>query len=264
MAKKPPAKDKKDTPRFDDAQIADLIDARDVAALTAALEAGLDPAWTDTTGRGLAHFAALWGDAAAFDAFTARGVAAVSYDGNGETPEHLARALGHDALAYKITRLPPPPAITETGYASLADIRRASRENLSDHFGYLVQKGGLDALIALARRETGAEALCAADLLARGSDGDTALLKICQQGALGKLLDVDLWKDRPDEFSKLWQAVPQDYAKAHDAEAFLAAAHQAQLQSYVQPDFSLGRRPPKTANAQKPQSGATAPKPPKR
>jgi hypothetical protein len=256
MAKKPPAKDKKETPHFDDAQIADLIDRRDVPALTAALDGGLNPGWTDAAGRGLAHFAALWGDAAAFDDFTARGVAAVSYDDRGETPEQLARALGHDALAYKITRLPPPPAMTETGYISLADIRQASRENLSDHFGYLVQKGGLDALLALARRETPAEALCAADLLARGADGDTALLKICQQGALGKLLDMDLWKDRPEEFGKLWRAVPQDYAKGHDADGFLAAIHQAHLQSYAQSDFSLARRPPKQKTAPK------SPKPP--
>jgi hypothetical protein len=253
MAKKTPA-NKKDTPHFDDAQVADLIDARDVAALTAALESGLDPAWTDDAGRGLAHFAALWGDMAAFDAFTARGVAPVAYDRRGETPEQLARALGHDAIAYKISQLPQPAGMTDAGFTSLADMRRLSRENLSDQFNYLVQKGGIDALIALARRETGAEALTAADLLARGPDGDTALLKICQQGALGKLLDVDLWKDRPEEFRKLWQAVPQDYAKAHDAEGFLAAAHQAYLQSYVQPDFDLGRRPAK----------GNTPKPPKR
>lgn len=255
MAKKPPATNKKDTPRFDDTQIADLIDARDVAGLTAALEGGLNPAWTDDAGRGLAHFAALWGDMAAFDAFTARGVSAVAYDQHGATPEQLARALGHDAIAYKISQLPHAAAMTDTGFSSLADIRRVSRENLSDQFNYLVQNGGLDALVTLARRETGVDALTAADLLARGPDGDTTLLKICQQGALGKLLDVDLWKDRPEEFRKLWQAVPQDYAEAHDAEGFLATAHQAYLQSYVQPDFDLGRRPPK---------GTKAPKPPKR
>lgn len=245
MDKKPPRTGKTETPRFSDDRIADMIDRRDVAGLIAALDAGLDPAWGDAGGRSLAHFAALWGDAPAFEAFAARGVAAVSYDEAGETPERLARALGHDALAHKIAQLPAPPAMAAAGFASLADLRRASRERLSDQFVHLVQKGGTDALVTLARREKGTEALTAADLLARGPDGDSALLKICQQGALGKLLDVDLWKDRPEEFRKLWRAVPEDYARAHDAEGFLAAAHQAYLQSYAQPGFSLGRRPGK-------------------
>jgi len=251
MARKPPGGTKKETPRFDDAQIADMIDARDAAGLTAALDGGLDPAWHDEAGRNLAHFAALWGDVAALEAFTARGVGGVSCDQDGQTPEQLARAMGHDALAHKIAALPPapPPAF---GYTSLGEIRRASSENLSDQFNHLVRHGAIDALIALARQEKGAAGLTAADLLGRGADGDTTLLKICQQGALGKLLDVDVWKDRPEEFRKLWQAVPQDYAAAHDAEGFLASAHQAHLQSYVQPDFSLGRRPAKGSGARKP------------
>lgn len=251
MARKPPAGTKKETPRFDDGQIADMVDARDIKGLTAALESGLDPAWRDEAGRGLAHFAALWGDVAAFEAFTARGVAPVSYDQDGQTPEHLARAMGHDALAYKVAALPPAPSPV-FDHTSLGDIRRASSENLSDQFNHMVRRGGIDTLVALARREKGATGLTAADLLGRGPDGDTTLLKICQQGALGKLLDVDLWKDRPEEFRKLWRAVPQDYAAAHDAEGFLAAAHQAHLQSYVQPDFSLGRRPAKGTGARKP------------
>lgn len=251
MSQKPPANKNRKPEKYDDEKIADMVDARDVAGLTAALDDGLDPAWQDQAGRTLMHFAVLWDDRAAFETFAARGVPHAGRDHSGETPEHLARALGYNAIAYKLAQLPQPAGAFD--YQSLADMRRLSAENLSDQFNHAVRSGGLDGLLALARQTKGADALRAADLLGRGADGDTTILTICQQGQLGKILDVEIWKDKPEEFRKLWQEVPQDYAAAHNAEAFLAQAHQAFLQSYVQPDFTLGRR--------RPPSGGKPPKP---
>lgn len=246
MAKKPPADQPSRTP-FSDDVIADMIDARDVAGLTAALDGGLAPDWRDAAGRGLMHFAAAWDDKAALEEFTARGVAPRSYDENGRTPEDMARVMGHDGFAYKLAQktaqLLPDAAASDIGYASLADIRRASSENISDVFNALVVQGKLDGVIALAR--TDAEGFAAADFLGRDAEGDSTILKICQRGDLGKLMDVAAWKERPEEFRNLWTHVPQDYAAKHDAEGFIAAAHQARLQEYTQPDFRLGRRPPK-------------------
>ncbi len=246
MAKKPPA-DQKATPRFSDDTIADMIDARDTAGLTAALDAGLPPDWRDDAGRSLMHFAAAWNDASAMEDFAARGVALRTYDNNGRTPEDMARMMGHDGIAYKIAQKlagnTADSARMDTGFTSLADIRRASSENLSDTFNALVQQGKLEGIIALARKD--AQGLAASDFTGRDADGDTTILKICQRGDLGKLMDVAAWKERPEEFRKLWSYVPQDYAAKHDADGFISGAHQARLQEYRQPDFRLGRRPPK-------------------
>lgn len=245
MAPKPPAH-KKNAARFSDDAIADMIDARDVSGLTAALDSGLAPDWRDEGGRSLMHFAAAWDDKAAMEAFAARGVALRSYDAVGRTPEDMARAMGHDGMAYQIAKKYTPDTAAvpqETGYATLADVRRAGAENLSDVFNALVTQGKLDGLVALARKD--AQGFAAADFLGRDAAGDTTILKICQRGDLGKLMDVPAWKERPEEFRKLWAHVPQDYAAKHDADGFIAAAHQSRLQDYVQPDFRLGRRPPK-------------------
>lgn len=256
MARKQPPKTTPPAPRFSDENIADMIDARRGADLLAALDAGLDPRWTDEAGRSLAHFAALWGETETVAAFVARGVPAVSYDADGRTPEQLARAMGHDAAAYRLAALAVSAVRAETAlpFGSLADMRRASFENLSDQFNHAVSRGGLAAVMTLARAAAGTpDKLTAGDLTARGADGDSTILKICQQGQLPLLMDVDVWKDAPDEFRKLWDAVPKDYAAAHDVDAFMAAAHRAQLESYVQPDFRLGTRPPKTGGKKPPQ-----------
>ncbi len=245
MAPKPPAHTKDGT-HFSDDAIADMIDARDVAGLAAALDAGLAPDWRDDAGRGLMHFAAAWDDQAALDAFAARGVPLRSYDAAGRTPEDMARAMGHDGMAYQIAKKYTPAtaaAVQDTGYATLADIRRAGAENLSDVFNALVLQGKLDGLVALARKD--GQGFAAADFLGRDAAGDTTILKICQRGDLDKLMDVPAWKERPEEFRKLWAHVPQDYAEKHDADSFIAAAHQSRLKDYAQPDFRLGRRPPK-------------------
>lgn len=248
-SKKPPKKTAAATPRFSDDTIADMIDARDGAGLVAALDAGLDAGWRDEAGRSLAHFAALWGETETLDAFIARGVSAVSFDAEGKTPEQLARAMGHDAAAYRLAKSGAVAPSDAPVFASLADMRRAGFENLSDQFNHAVSRGGLAAVMTLARAAAGtADKLTAADLTAKGADGDSTLLKICQQGQLAQLFDTAVWKDSTDEFRKLWAAVPQDYAAQHDAEGFLAAVHRAQMENYVQPDFRLGSRPSKGGN----------------
>lgn len=240
MARKPQKRDDKKVP--DDTRIADMIDARDAAGLSAALSAAdITPDWTDAAGRNLVHFAALWGDVAAIEDFVAKGVAPHGRDETAQRPETLARAMGHDAAAHRLASYPDAGAAL--GFDSLAALRKSGAENLSDAFHHAVMRGALAPLLDLARKEAALPSrLTAADLLGTGPDGDSTLLKICQQGALGKLLDVALWKERPEEFARLWAAVPKDYAAPHDGEGFIAAAQQAKLQSFDPPEFKLSRR----------------------
>lgn len=242
MAKKSSA-GKNDKPSFNDDTIADLIDARDTAGLLAALDAGLPPTWRDDAGRTLNHFAAAWNDEVTLRAFAARGVPLHSFDNNGRSPQDMARMMGHDGLAYRLAKEQTPAAAADIGYDSLGAIRKASQESLADVFNAIVLRGGLDQLVALARKDV--NGFAASDFLGKDAEGDSTLLKICQRGDLGKIMDVAAWKERPEEFSKLWAQVPQKYQEGHDAESFIAAAQQARLQNFAMPDFKLGRRPPK-------------------
>lgn len=243
MAKKPPA-GKNTPPSFSDDTIADLIDARDVAGLLAALDAGLSPQWRDEAGRGLNHFAAAWNDEKALRDFTARGVPLHDFDKAGRSPQDMARMMGHDGLAYRIAQEPVPArGAADIGYDSLDAIRQASQESLADIFNLLVLRGDIEQVVALARKD--ANGFSASDFLGKDAEGDSTILKICQRGELSKVMDVAAWKERPEEFGKLWAHVPQQYAAGHDVDSFLSAAHQARLQNFAMPDFKLGRRPPK-------------------
>lgn len=242
MAKPP----RKQEAFFSDDRVADLLDARDVAGLTAALDEGLTPAWRDIDGRGLMHFAAAWNDAAAVDAFAARGVALLSYDVHGVTPQDMAIVMGHNGLAHqmgiKIKAAPSAP-LYDLPYKTLDDLRCAGRQSLTDLFNETVMQGGFDALLAIARKDE--SGFMAADFMGRNAAGDSTVLTLCQRGEFGKLMDVALWKDRPEEFRQVWERVPRDYAASYDVDAFFTAARQARLQNYAPSDFRLGRRPPK-------------------
>lgn len=210
------------------------IDTQDVAALRALLDQGADANWQDAQGRSLMHYAAAWNNAALVDALAEKGAVVTVFDHKTETPRDLAIAFGHDALAADLTKrmaaeqaAVPPAALP---FADMAAVRAESVKTLTDQFNYHVRTGRLSGLLALAAKD--ADGLVAADVLGKGPDGDSTLLKICQQGRLGDLLNVKLWQKRPEEFQTMWAAVPQDYRKGHDGEGFVSKLRQARLQSF--------------------------------
>lgn len=210
------------------------IDTRDVAGITALLDQGADVHWQDTQGRSLMHYAAAWNDTALVETLVEKGASVTVFDHKTETPRDLAIAFGHDALAADLAKR---MAVEEAGatpvklpFADMAALRAESVKTLTDQFNYHVRIGHLSGLLALAAKN--ADGLVATDVLGKGPDGDTTLLKICQQGRLGDLLNVKLWQKRPEEFQVMWAAVPQDYRQGHDGENFVSRLRQARLQSF--------------------------------
>lgn len=232
MSKKPQPPRKTPQPAVSDDAVYAALDARDSAGIIAFLGQGLTPDWRDDRGRTLVHYAAAWDDEDFYKALKTAGATVAVYDDNAETPRDLATAWGHDALAAKMAMdMAAAPATTAPLSArNLGDIRRETSETLVDQFNYLVRVGRLDAVLALAAQPDGG--LTAADLLGRGMDGDTTLLKICQQGALGKLFNVNVWRHDAEQFQQVWSNVPDDYRKGHDPESFNAQLRQAKLQSF--------------------------------
>jgi len=231
-----PKKQKKPAPKAvaqNDA-IQAALDAGDSAALIALVGGGADVNWRDAGGRSLMHYAAAWNDAALVEALAAKGAAVTVFDDKTETPRDYAIAFGHNALAADLQKR----MATEENAASpaalpfkdMAALRAESVATLTDQFNYHVRTGRLSGLLTLAARD--ADGLMAQDVLGTGPEGDTTLLKICQQGRLGDLLDVKLWQKRPDDFQAVWQHVPADYKKGHDGEGFVARLRQARLQSF--------------------------------
>lgn len=210
------------------------LEAGDRARLTGLIDSGADIGFRDAEGRGLMHYAAVWNDDKLVDLLVAKGATVTAYDNKGSTPRDYALAYGHDALAAGLQKrmaaekdaAPPPPL----PFKDMAALRAESVMKLTDQFNYHVRTGHLSALLALAAKD--ADGLMAQDVLGKGPDGDTTLLKICQQGRLGDLLDVKLWQKRPDDFQLVWQHVPADYKKGHDGEGFVARLRQARLQSF--------------------------------
>lgn len=227
--KKPAAK-----PADHSAALEIAIDAQDAAAMTALLDQGADANWQDAQGRRLMHYAAAWNNAALVDTLVEKGARVTVFDHKTETPRDFAIAFGHDALAADLTKRmaaeqsAAPPA--NLPFADIAAVRAESVKTLTDQFNYHVRIGHLSGLLALAAKN--ADGLMAADVLGKGPDGDSTLLKICQQGRLGDLLNVKLWQKRPEEFQTMWAAVPQDYRKGHDGEGFVSRLRQARLQSF--------------------------------
>lgn len=210
------------------------LDAGDSAALIALVDGGADAGWQDAEGRSLLHYAAAWNDAALVDALVAKGAAVTVFDAKTETPRDYAIAFGHNALAADLQKrmaaeenAAKPAALP---FRDMAALRAESVATLTDQFNYHVRTGRLSGLLALAAKD--ADGLMAQDVLGTGPEGDTTLLKICQQGRLGDLLDVKLWQKRPDDFQAVWQQVPADYKKGHDGDGFVARLRQARLQSF--------------------------------
>jgi hypothetical protein len=216
------------------AAIESAVETGDSTALIALLDGGADAHWQDDQGRSLMHYAAAWNDTALLDALTAKGAAVTVFDHKTETPRDYAIAFGHTALAADLQKR----MAVEAGAAApaalpfndMAALRAESVRSLTDQFNYHVRTGHLSGLLTLAAKN--GDGLMAQDVLGTGPDGDSTLLKICQQGRLGDLLDVKLWQKRPEDFQAVWQQVPADYKKGHDGDIFVAKLRQARLQSF--------------------------------
>jgi hypothetical protein len=211
--------------------IARALELRDAEALSRWIADGvLDARSADGAGQSLLHHAAAWGDHDFCTFLIARGCPADIRNPADDAPADVAAAWGHGPLA-DFLRAQPRSGAPDFGFASLADIRRASFESGVDQMARLVRLGGLDVLLALAARD--AQGLTAQDMLAAPSGGDNVLLIVCQQGRLKDLLRKDVWMQRPDDFFTVWNHVPRCYADAvqEEAQAFKADLRQAVLQA---------------------------------
>lgn len=215
--------------RHTDEEIENALGAGDANALSRMLGEGLDANWTGAGGQTLLHWAARLGDTAFAGSLIEAGARKEARNEDAETPRDVAVAWGHGALADLL--MPSAPGTMPC--ASLAEVRERSRETGVDYFHYLTQAGFFPGLAALAVAD--GEGFDAADLLARGADGDTALMKICQQGHLPLLAQPALWLKKPEEFQKLWEKVPMHYRNQVDHDSFMSQLRQARLQSYGKP-----------------------------
>ena len=251
-AKKPKKTDDKDNNKAQLDALNTALDARDTAGIVNLLDQGLDANWQDSRGRSLLHYAAAWNDTKLVDALTDKGAKLTQADHAAASPQDIAIAFGHDALAQSLaTRLKLAQANTaapagpksDFPFADLTALRAESARSLTDQFNYHVRLGHLPQILVAAEKD--AQGLSAADFLGRGPDGDTTLLNLCQKGQLGLLLDAKLWHKKPEEFKTLWSQVPKDYQKDHDADAFIAKLRQARLQSFGKPQLKGYKPKPK-------------------
>ncbi|TAL30327.1 MAG: hypothetical protein EPN97_12965 [Alphaproteobacteria bacterium] len=222
------------SPQPSDADIDSAIRSKDVAGLVRMLDDGLDANWKDARGDTLLHAAARLGDAGLVGKLLDKGARAFVHNDEAETPWETAVIWGRDAAAKilrarlddeKLTRGSEPLT-----FASLQEIRDKTSETGVNQLHYLARKGQFAQVIALAAADP--QGLSAADLLSKGLDGDTVLLKICQQGQLPLLAKPELWVKRPQEFQTLWENVPGNYRKDVDYNAFVSQLRQAKLQSH--------------------------------
>jgi hypothetical protein len=220
-----------------DADVETAIQQRDTPGLARLLDDGLDANWKDARGDTLLHAAARLGDATLVEKLLEKGARAFVHNDEAETPWETAVIWGRDNIA-KILRVRMEDERLTRGsdplaYASLQDIHDKTAETGINQLHYLAQKGQFGQVITLAAADK--EGLSTADLLSRGLDGDTVLLKICQQGQLPLLAKPELWVKKPQDFQALWENVPQHYRKDVDYNAFVSALRQMKLQSYGKP-----------------------------
>lgn len=224
-------------PQPSDADIDSAIRARDVAGLSGMLDEGLDANWKDARGDTLLHAAARLGDAGLASKLLERGARAFVHNDEAETPWDTAVIWGRDNVAKTLRARMDDEKLTRgsdpLSYASLQDIRDRTAETGINQFHFLAQKGQFGQVLTLAAADK--DGLSAGDLLSRGLDGDTVLLKICQQGQLPLLAKPELWVKKPQDFQVLWENVPKNYRKDVDYASFVSALRQMKLQSYGKP-----------------------------
>ncbi len=228
-------------------QIDKAVSDRDIPGLKKFVDAGADVKRRDADGNTLLHHAARFGDLELIEKLVAKGAKTFTHNNDGESPWDVAVIWGHDAVAARLdtalrAEMKSAAEIEKISYTSLQQIRDASAKNGSSEFHALAAKGFFAQVIALAEKDGG---FTAGDLLERGRDGSSVVLKLAQQGSLGSLLKPALWSARPNDFQNVWLNVPKNYRDGHDYEAFLSGLRQAKLQSYAKPKLPGLGKPPK-------------------
>jgi ankyrin repeat protein len=208
--------------------------ARDAIGLWRMLDDGLDPNWRNERGDTLLHSAARMGDISVVNKLFEKGAKALCFNAEGESPADTAVIWGNDNAAKIIRTHLSEEKLTRGNdpipFQSLQEIRDKAAETGVSPLHDIARKGQFDQVIALAAND--AQGLTAAELLSRGLDGDTVLLKVCQQGQLAMLAKAELWVKKPQDFQKLWDAIPTHYRKDVDYDSFVSALRQAKLQYY--------------------------------
>lgn len=227
-------------------QIDKAVADRDIAALGKYIDAGTDVNRRDADGNTLLHHAARFGELELVEKLVAKGAKTFTHNNDGESPWDTAVIWGQDAVAARLqdalrAEMKAAAEIEKISYTSLQQIRDASSKNGTSEFHALASKGLFAQVIAIAEKDGG---FCAADLLEKGRDGTTVILKLAQQGSLGSLLKPALWSARPNDFQNVWLNVPKNYRDGHDYDGFVSGLRQAKLQSYAKPKLpGLGRGP---------------------
>jgi ankyrin repeat protein len=218
-------------------EIDDAFRSRDAIRLWGMLDNGLDPNWRNARGDTLLHSAARMGDLSVVEKLFEKGAKALCFNAEGESPLDTAIIWGNDKTAQMIQARLNEEKLTRGNdpipYASLQDIRDKAAETGIDPLHDIARRGQFNQVVPLALND--AQGLNAADLLSKGLDGDTVLLKICQHGQLPLLAKPELWVKKPQDFQKIWDSVPTHYRKEVDYDSFVSALRQAKLQSYGKP-----------------------------
>jgi ankyrin repeat protein len=216
----------------------------DLSELQSLLKSGADSAWRDEAGNTLLHHAARLGDKEVVAQCIAKGVQASAYNNDNECARDVARSWGHDAVARLIdaemkrgqAAAPVPPL----AYASLQEIRDKSSAAGVNILHGLAAQGSFGQVVALTMKAP--ESFTAEDFLTKGADGDSVLLKICQQGQQAELLKPELWVKNLNDFFTVWENVPKPYRAGLDVEGFISRTRQLRLTSRA-PKTPFGKSP---------------------
>lgn len=223
-------------------EIEQALETADAARLATWVGEGLlEPGWKSASGAYLLHFAAEWGDAALAGLLLDKGAEAFVHNATMETPAVVAAIFGYDectkilAAAEKASREKqpvPPPA-----FKALEEIRAKSSETGINQFYLLAARGLFSQVTALAEIDAGG--LRAEDLLAKGGNGDTVLLRLCQTEQLALLAKPALWINRPADLQIIRDEIPEIYRKEMDFDALASSVRQARLKSGQKHGFKL-------------------------
>lgn len=201
-----------------------------------------DAGWADEGGNTLLHYAVDTGDIALVQLCLDEGVSADACNKEDVSALDVARGWGHVDIVTLIdtaAKQQRAASLRPLPYTSVQDIRDTSAATGKNIFFSLASRGLFDQVVALALK--GSDTLTEADLLGKNNDGDTVILRICQQGQLPELLKPELWcKNLPDLLS-VWQNVPKIYQEGIDISGFISRTRQAFLRS-IKPR-SLGKGP---------------------
>lgn len=205
------------------------------------IQLATDAGWTDERGNTLLHYAVVTGDIDLVKLCLDEGVSATACNKNDESAQDTALAFGYSEMAGMIAAYAKQQRAASAeglSYASLKDIRAAGGGVLFS----LASRGMFDKVVALALKTS--EELTENDLLRKNSDGDTVILRICQQGQLADLMKPELWCRNLPGFLNVWQNVPKVYQESVDIGSFISATRQAYLRS-MKP-ITLKKKPPST------------------